>query len=362
VEIATNGDITDTPIDSLEFDTKKGSWSDIAHVSGNIYAIAYRGNKNDGFLKTIEISPDGTITNSVIDTIEFDTQNCIYPDIIRVASDICAIAYQGNKADGFLKTIEIDGNGQITDTVIDTLEFDTSNGREPDIIHIAGDIYAIAYRGNNKDGYLKTVEIASDGEISNTAVDTFEFNPYECYFPDITHIAGDIYALAYAGASPPNDDWWGGVLTTVEIASDGGITDSTVDEIMFDTDSGEFPDIIQVSGGIFGIAYTGPGYDGFLKTVEIAADGSITDVILDTLEFDNRVGYCPSIITVSGDIFAIAYTGTSQWHGILKTVEITTGSGTSSAYEIVSTGSSHSIRAYVEITGDNVSVISWHRD
>ncbi|MBW2602189.1 MAG: hypothetical protein JRD47_09775, partial [Deltaproteobacteria bacterium] len=46
-----------------------------------------------------------------------------------------------------------------TNTVIDTLEFDTSSGYEPDIIHVDGNVYAIAYRGPSDDGYLKTVEI-----------------------------------------------------------------------------------------------------------------------------------------------------------------------------------------------------------
>jgi hypothetical protein len=55
--------------------------------------------------------------------------------------------------------VEIATDGQITNTVIDTLEFDTSDGFEPDIIHVSGDFYAIAYRGINNDGFLKTVEI-----------------------------------------------------------------------------------------------------------------------------------------------------------------------------------------------------------
>jgi len=36
------------------------------------YAIAYSGDGHDGFLKTVEISTNGIITNTVIDTLEFD--------------------------------------------------------------------------------------------------------------------------------------------------------------------------------------------------------------------------------------------------------------------------------------------------
>ncbi len=60
---------------------------------------------------------------------------------------IFAIAYEGEASDGFLKTVEIASNGQITDTVIDTLEFDTSATFTPDILllpHPTGNITAMA--------------------------------------------------------------------------------------------------------------------------------------------------------------------------------------------------------------------------
>ena len=37
----------------------------------------------------------------------------------------------------FLKTVEIADNGQITDTVIDTLEFDTLKGLSPSMVHVS---------------------------------------------------------------------------------------------------------------------------------------------------------------------------------------------------------------------------------
>jgi hypothetical protein len=94
----------------------------------------------------VEIATDGQITNTVIDTLEFDTSNSFDPDIIHVNADVYAIAYRGTwQDDGFLKTVEIATDGQITNTVIDTLEFDTSSGFEPKIIQVGGDVYAIAY-------------------------------------------------------------------------------------------------------------------------------------------------------------------------------------------------------------------------
>ncbi len=110
-------------------------------------------------MKTEEIESDGQITSSVLDTLEFDTADGYEPNIIYVDGDIYAIAYGGSDSDGVLITVEIATDGEVSDSVIDTLEFDTSYGREPNLIHISGDVYAIAYRGPGNDGFLKTVSI-----------------------------------------------------------------------------------------------------------------------------------------------------------------------------------------------------------
>jgi type II secretory pathway pseudopilin PulG len=253
------GDITGE-IDSLEFDTSNGYEASIIHVNGDVFAIAYRGTNGDGFLKTVEIATDGQITNTVIDTLEFDTSNGYEPSIIHVDGNVYAIAYSGPGSDGYLKTIEIATDGQITNTVIDTLAFDTSDGYEPSIIHVDGNVFAIAYRGTNEDGFLKTVEIATDGQITGTVIDSLEFDTAYGYDPDIINVGGDIYAIAYAGNK--------GCLTTVEVATDGQITGTVIDSSEFDNNGNE-PSIIHVDGNVFAVVYRGAGFDGFLKTLEI---------------------------------------------------------------------------------------------
>ena len=204
----------------------------------------------------------------MIDTLEFDTSQGREPNIISISGDVYAIAYRGSGDDGFLKTVTIATDGQITDTVIDTLEFDTSQGRQPNIISISGDVYAIAHRGVDDDGFLRTVTIATDGQITGTVIDTLEFDTSQGREPNIIPVAGDVYAIAYRGSG---DD---GFLKTITIATDGQITDTVIDTLEFDTSQGETPNIIPISD-LYAIAYSGSGDDGFLKTVEITASGQI---------------------------------------------------------------------------------------
>jgi len=400
----TLGDIANTVIDTLEFDSTSGYYPDIIHLSGNIYAIAYHGVSGDGFIRTVGIAPDGNITNSIIDTLEFDTSDCIFPDIISISGNIYAVAYQGPGDHGFIKTVEIAPDGNITDSVIDTMEFDTGNGREPVIIHISGKIVAVAYCGDGNGGFIKTVEIAPDGSITDSVIDTLEYDTSDGYYPDIIHISGNIYAIAYEGT---NND---GFIKTISITPGGDIGNSVIDTLEYDTSDGYYPDIIHISGNIYAIAYEGTNYDGFVKTVEISTDGNITDSVIDTLEFDTADGREPKIINVTGDVYAVAYRGTNNdgflktvsiaasgqiansvidtlefntgdsyypdifriaegiftiayrgpsLLGYLKTVGITTHAAVFAFYEIVATAGNKTIRAFVNTDNETASIASW---
>ena len=315
VEISSAGEIADTVIDTLEYDTTQGEHPDIIRVSGDVYAIAHAGGGDDGFVTTVKISAAGEITDTVVDTMEYNGSNGREPDIINISGDIFAIAYRGGGDDGYLTTVQISPTGEITDTVVETLEYDASNGENPSLVHVSGDIFAIAYQGPGDNGYLVTVEISSAGDITDTMVDTLVFDTVDGWEPDIIHVSDDIYAIAYRGVLAD------GFLSTVQISAAGDITNTVVDTLEFDTADGFEPDIIHVSGDIYAIAYRGGGDDGYVTTVEISTTGDITDTVVDTLEFDTTYGEGADPIHFRGNIYAIAYTDVDD-DGQLKTVKI----------------------------------------
>jgi hypothetical protein len=344
------GDIADTIIDTLEFDNANGYEPSIINVYGEVFAIAYRGTSGDGFLKTISINADGEIENSVINTLEFDNANGYEPCIIYVSGNIYAIAYRGSANDGFLKTVSIDASGYIGNSAIDTLEFDNSNGYEPSIINVSGNVYAIAYRGPGNDGFLKTVSIDASGQIGNSAIDTLEFDTSNGYEPSIINVYGDVFTIAYRGTSK------GGYLKTVTIDANGNIGNSIIDVNNFDSYCYE-PCIINISNEMFGITYRGSGNRGYLITMSIAADGDIASSVTDTIVFDASSGYEPEIINTSSNIYGIAYRGPSN-DGFVKTVGIEE-SGGPAAYEITATAGDRTIHAFVTIDNGTATITSW---
>ena len=262
--IGSGGDynLADTITDSLEFDTADGYEPDIINISGNIYAVVYRGTGSDGFVKTFSIDSAGSISNATIDSLEFDTANGYEPNIINISNNIYAVAYRGTGSDGFVKTFSIDSAGAISNSTIDSLEFDTANGYEPNIINVSGTIYAVVYRGTGSDGFVKTFSIDSAGAISNSTIDSLEFDTANGYEPSIVKVSGTLYAIAYQRPNP-------GYLILLNIQDSGDIASAISDSIIFDNTLGDRPDLILVNSEFLAVAYTGSGNDGFIATVKI---------------------------------------------------------------------------------------------
>lgn len=364
VAIDGEGEIGYSVLDSYVFEYSSCDYPVIVRVSEDVFAIAYQGywnpgywnpgywnhgNQNPGYIQTLRITADGDI-GGVLDTWEFDNWNGQEPDMIHISGDVYAVAYRGDNNDGWLLTVTIDANGNIASHEIDDLKYDSSYGYTPDIIHVSDDTYAIAYRGSGGDGYIRTLSITSSGQISSHTIDSLEFDNKNCDYPNIINVSGNTYAVAYQGNGN------GGYIRTVRIDADGDIG-GVIDTWEFDNRNGQEPVIIGVSGDIFAIVYRGQGNDGWVLTAAIAANGSITDDEIDTLEYDNSSGLTPAIIHVSGGIFAIAYQG--PWsRGYLKTIAINTDAG-SASYEITATTGTRTITATVSLDGETPVITSW---
>jgi len=112
--------------------------------------------------------------------------------------------------------------------VVDTLEFDTDNGKVPDIIHVSGNIYAIAYQGDGDLGTLKTVQILPDGTFGTatemdgdvtfnfwSGIENFELSRRGVVIAYLRDYDGVTYT-EIASATLDSADWQGGEEDWVE--------------------------------------------------------------------------------------------------------------------------------------------------
>ena len=207
-------------------------------------------------------------------------------------------------------------------TIVDTLEFDTSRARNPDVIYIATGIYAVVYKGVDSDGWLKTFSVSTAGNIGDTVIDSFEFAPnIGVNYPKIVHVSGDIYAIAYGDGT--NDE---GRIVTVGIDSSGSITNPVVDgpnTFTTNIDTTQKLDFIKVAEGMYAVVYQDDGNDGNVSSVGISAAGTIDANATDTLEFETDLCTDFCMIKAGGDIVAIAFQNGTDDELTLITVEIT---------------------------------------
>lgn len=323
-------------LDDYTFAPDFGYHPKILQISADVYAVVYRGQeepenpeKKWGVVKTVKIYEDGSTSLDIYNNslVFWDANNVAisWPEIIHVSDDLYLVSYyidpQGN---GYFSTIEIAENGTITKPAIGFSQFG-NDIFEPDIIHINDNISAVIYRDSSKpeNGIIKTIEITDSGQtidFVNIADNSFEFDEGSaCFEPDIINVAGNTYAIAYRS---DNDL---GVIATIEISDDGSITQQINDSFVFDSINKSYnPQLFRIADNIFGITYydDDPAGDGFITTVEISDDGIITDPAIDSSKFEDDYCVKPYITYLHGDYYSLAYRASSNNDGALVTIEI----------------------------------------
>jgi len=307
------GEIGDTILNLLAYDTLGGE-PDIIEVGTGVFAIAYSGPANDGFVTTVSIDAAGNIGAAIIDSLVFETDSASGPDIIEVGTGVFAIAYSGPANDGFVTTVSIDAAGNIGAAIIDSLEYDFAHASSPDIKEVGTGVFAIAY-GGSTDGLVTTVSIDAAGNIGAGTLDTLAYAAAaSASDAKLIEVGNGVFAIAYMES-------FHGFVATVSIDAAGNIGAAIIDSLEFDTVLATQPDIIEVGTGVFAISYTGQDSDGFVITVSIDAAGDIGAAIIDSLEFNIDTGFQTTIIEVGNGVFAIAYRG-PDFDGFVTTVSI----------------------------------------
>ena len=146
-------------------------------------------------------------------SLEYVTQADPYNSIIQVDSDTYALAYAGDDGDGYIATFTITSDGA-TITEVASSEHDALRGTHNSLIQVDSDTYALAYAANGEDGFIKTFTITSDG-ATITEVASLEHDIKWGMYNSIVQVDSDTYALAYTGKGED------GYITTFTVSAEG---------------------------------------------------------------------------------------------------------------------------------------------
>lgn len=298
--------------------------------SENIVLVAYIDAQLSVHLKTFHIQTNSTITPTGYERIYTDhkSSNNIpnRPSLVKVNGDLYAIAYWAyvNNAHpqvGFLKTLQVSSDGRIIDT--DTrVQYDPVIGIEPSLVHMNGDVYALAYRGPSNRGIVKTYTISPTGTVTYTG-QMIQFETGQGYEPNLIKISDTVCTVVYRQKINNNNNY--GRAKTFTISADGMIT-STGNNAVFEQTVGCFdPCITHFVDDLYIITYaTGNGgtTQGYYITIRLPENGSVFNVADSKKQYDAARCYNPIILHCSEHLFAIVYEGFGDHPGKLLTLYI----------------------------------------
>ncbi len=309
-DINADGTFTGSVIDSVGFTGAINAWGNgIANLPGtDWYVLTYSGPNGDGWARSYNISSQGTITGGT-STLEYDTVFGFWTQVYHISGNVFAVLYMGGSNNyATVKTFEMASDGTLG-AVIDTKEIYTGEATRPHgMVNISGTVYAAVMQSdNNSNGWLITFTISAAGDIGNSTLDIFEFDGTQCIRPRIVTVGDNMVAIVYFGVNSFLNSAL--VLKTYPI-DDNGIIGSKVDEdSILVTTRTNIADIINVKDNIYAIAFN--DYDdvgdqsGWIQTMRIDADGDIGGVY-DRLQYDTSSTSYPVLLHRADDAFIIA--------------------------------------------------------
>lgn len=326
VEIV-NGQITEPLIDSYEFESTYCDWIDVLKIQDNIYAIVFSGLNADIGIKTLGIANNGTITTPFLDSVLRST-TCHWPQIACVTGGMYLVCYHGPSTPWWAQTWTISGAGTISAAPIGTLGISDADLDLGNLLEIAHGIFLGSCSTSGYFyGWARTIGVQDDGTIDGL-IDSLQFSNVGCETPFNWHIDGNVYATF---ANLHSND---GKIWTYEVAADGQIAASIIDSWVFSTIGAKSAHVIEITPNYYAMAYDIDWTTGYLKTFYIASDGTITKSFIDTYTYSTTGSRCPRIIHNAADQFTLVYQG--QWEdGFLTTLDISTTATSIAHHELL---------------------------
>ncbi|MCX6666332.1 MAG: type IV pilin [Euryarchaeota archaeon] len=289
-----------------------------------------------GYVVTLKVKNDGSIYNTsntcVIDIFCFEANKCLKPKIIALPVPTnFAIVYTGSNDYGYIRTVRIDDDGNITDNFIATRLFAYSTCIQPDIVKVGTinsthTMYAVVYTGPSSFGRICTLNISNDGTNITSGAPFTGFQSVKDSFSDCTMIEPEIielsggtntFVIVFQTASSDDDD---GALRTISIDPLTGVVTSLSYRVKFDLAICRSPEIIHVAGTYYAIVYGGPHplygdkIAGILITVPIPSDGILIDeditsdiIAFNCFESNSDRFFNPRIIEIFADATVVRY-------------------------------------------------------
>jgi len=148
-----------TPDDSWAWFTSDTERISLCKVTDLVYAIFTLDTDDHAWIRTFSIKVDGTINKSLIDSEDVDLAGDGVAYMLELFHGYFIVAHQVSGIPGRIKTYFISDAGVITDGHLSTRDIALTGFAQPSILHLQGDIYAMAFLNTNSEIMIYTLEI-----------------------------------------------------------------------------------------------------------------------------------------------------------------------------------------------------------
>ena len=131
------------------------------------------------------------------------------------------------------------------------------------------------YKGQNNDGFAKVFKITANGETIEQLSSALEFAVNDYWEGSAVKMTDSTLVFTHTGQS--YDGW----IKTLKVASDG----STITQVAnreHDTDYGQYNSLVRADGDTYVLSYNGQNNRGRIQTFTIPPDGSSITCLLYT--------------------------------------------------------------------------------
>ena len=136
----------------FEFDNNQGRMASLTEISPGIFLIAYSGPGDDGYLMTIKVASDGTITK--LAQLENETNYLWRNDVLKMYEDLYVLAYKNGSSHLNLHSLKIPTDGSSI-TKVQGSKIDNYNYNKTDLVRLDKNTVLLSYEGYGSDGWIR---------------------------------------------------------------------------------------------------------------------------------------------------------------------------------------------------------------
>jgi len=269
VEINPAGAITDTVKDTQTVSAALGYRSRQCMVRPNWIAVTYDNHLGNQVIRTLYIDGAGGILPHQ-DEIVITPPIWTFADICQTSTGFCAVVSRASAGTTIL-TVAVDASGNMPATPTDTFVMTATADYHHRMINIrtSEGIFLVSHRiSASNQGWIRTIDIDGSGNIGASTLGTRNFAAEVGSYTPIRKLTEGMLVLGH----------WNAIgelfVRTFPVNASGGIGSQRDSINLGDQDTGSL-DLSPAINDMWAISFTGEDSDGFLKTIDIEGPAAL---------------------------------------------------------------------------------------